>query len=135
MQGIREEAGSYSKYQRAIRGVDLALTHPKDIPEEMGALIKRWKKFPQKTVREIGIFHVQFELIHPFGDGNGRLGRLLMILQCLEQNDPPAVIETARKAEYYEVLEYAQRKSEGPFIVFLADEMQRTQQIIKRRLP
>jgi Fic family protein len=122
MQGIREDAGSYSKYQRAIRGVDLALTHPEDIPEEMGALIKKWKNFPKKTVKEIGIFHVQFELIHPFGDGNGRLGRLLMTLQCLEQNFPPAVIETSRKAEYYEVLEYAQRKSEGPFVAFLADK-------------
>ena len=77
MQGIRDDAGEYSKHQRVIRGVELALTHPKDIPEEMGLLIRRWKGKPvRKTVQEIARFHVDFELIHPFGDGNGRVGRL-----------------------------------------------------------
>lgn len=134
MQGIREDAGIYSKYQRMIRGVPIALTHPKDIPEEMGHLFRNWKKCRKKTVLEIGIFHVQFELIHPFGDGNGRVGRLLMALQCLQQGYPPAVIENARKAEYYDVLEYAQRKSERPFIAFLVDEMQMTYKLIQKYL-
>lgn len=132
MQGIREDAGDYSKHQRMIRGVPIQLTHPKDIPEEMGHLIRNWQRLRKKTVREVSLFHVQFELIHPFGDGNGRAGRLLMTLQCLEQGYPPVVIENARKAEYYEVLEYAQRKSEGPFIAFLVDEMEATRQIIQR---
>ena len=135
MQGLREDAGEYSKHQRAIRGVDIALTHPKDIPEEMAHLIKNWNQgVSSKTIKEIANFHVRFELIHPFGDGNGRLGRLLMTFQCLEADYSPVVIENSRKAEYYEALEYAQRKSEGPFIAFLADEMERTHKIIKRYL-
>lgn len=132
IQGIQEDAGDYSKHQRMIRGVPIQLTHPKDIPEEMGHLIRNWQRLRKKTVREIGLFHVRFELIHPFGDGNGRIGRLLMTLQCLEQGYPPVVIENARKAEYYEVLEYAQRKSEGPFIAFLVDEMEITKRIIQK---
>ena len=135
MQGIREDAGDYSKYQRAIRGMNIILTHPEDIQEEMKNLIKEWNHKPvRKTIKEIASFHVHFELIHPFGDGNGRVGRLLMVLQCLQVDYVPAVIENARKAEYYEVLEYAQRKSERPFICFLVDEMEKTNEIIQKYL-
>jgi Fic family protein len=132
LQGIREDAGNYSKHHRAIRGVEIALTHPKDISEEMGNLIRDWQKRPRKTIKDIASFHVHFELIHPFGDGNGRLGRLIMVMQCLRVGYPPVIIENARKAEYYDVLEYAQRKSERPFLCFLANEMERTSKILKK---
>lgn len=133
LQGIRPDAGEYSRHHRAIRGVQIALTHPKDIPEEMKRLMRSWRVKPaKKTVREIAAFHSAFELIHPFGDGNGRVGRLVMVLQCLREGLPPVVIENSRKAEYYEVLEYAQRKSEGPLAVFLADEMKRTAKLFQK---
>ena len=57
-----------------------------------------------------------------------------MAFQCLEADYPPAVIENARKADYYEVLEYAQRKSERPFVSFLVEEMERTRKILQRYL-
>ena len=135
MQGVREDAGSYSKYSRAIRGVNIALTHPEDIGEEMENLMHSWnKKNARKTIRDIASFHVQFELIHPFGDGNGRIGRLLMVIQCLQTDYPPVIIENARKADYYEALEYAQRKSDGPFLCFLADQMEKTAGMIRNYL-
>lgn len=132
MQGVRNDAGHYSKYHRAIRGLDIALTHPKDIPEEMKGLIRKWKKKSRTTIKDIADFHVSFELIHPFGDGNGRVGRLLMAVQCLEANYLPLIIENARKTDYYEVLEYAQKKSDGPFIIFLVEEFDRTVSIFKK---
>jgi Fic family protein len=135
MQGLRDDAGQYAQHQRAITGVNIALTHPKDIPEEMVGLIRRWRKTPRiKTLADIARFHAQFELIHPFGDGNGRAGRLLMILQCLEAGFPPVIIENSRKAEYYDVLEYAQRKSDGPFMRFLLDEMGFTDKILRKHI-
>lgn len=101
LQGIRDDAGRYSIHQRGIRGVDIALTHPADIPEEMGRLIGEWNgKSAKITVADMARFHADFELIHPFGDGNGRIGRLLMTLQCLEAGFPPIVIENARKESY-----------------------------------
>ena len=133
MQGVRKDAGEYSKHLRAIRGVDIHLTHPKDIPEEMKHLIRDWNR-SKKELADIGRFHVRFELIHPFGDGNGRVGRLIMAVQCLAANFPPVVIENSRKADYYEVLEYAQRESENPFILFLVSEMERTHAILRKYL-
>lgn len=130
LQGVSPSAGQYSRHHRAIRGVDLALTHPKDIPEEMTGLLREWRRHREVTLREIARFHAAFELIHPFGDGNGRVGRLLMTIQCLQRDLPPIVIENTRKAEYYDVLEYAQRTAEGPFVAFLADELSRTSAIL-----
>ena len=136
LQGIREDAGSYSKHQRAIRGVEIALTHPKDIPEEMDALMKRWQQHERRgyAVEPVAQFHSDFELIHPFGDGNGRVGRLVMLIQLLKREYPPVIIENTRKAEYYEVLEFAQRKSVEPFTVFLVDELERTHGVLRRYL-
>jgi len=131
MQGIRKDTGGYSKHQRAIRGVDIHLTHPKDISEEMKSLVRKWNR-SRKQLSDIGRFHIRFELIHPFGDGNGRVGRLVMVIQCLAFDFPPVVIENSRKADYYEVLEYAQRYSENPFILFLINEMEQTRKILRR---
>lgn len=132
MAGIRKDAGDYSRYQRVIRGLDLMLTHPDDIPEEMKNLITWWEKRKSKSINEIAEFHARFELIHPFGDGNGRVGRIIIALQCLQQNYPPVVIENSRKAEYYETLEYAQRTSLEPLVSFLVSEMEKTDKILKR---
>lgn len=134
LQGIREDAGEYAIRQRVIRGVNLALTHPKDIPEEMRGLLATWRRTRRRGygVVEVAQFHADFELIHPFADGNGRVGRLVMVIQLLAANYPPVIIETARKAEYYEVLEYAQRTSVDPFVVFLVDEIERTAHILRR---
>lgn len=133
-QGVREDGGIYSQHHRGIRGVDIMLTHPQDIPEEMGRLIRQWNSKKQKNMQAIAKFHSDFELIHPFGDGNGRVGRVIMVLQCQNLNYAPVIIENARKAEYYEVLEYAQRKNENPFVQFLVEEMKRTFKIIRKYL-
>jgi Fic family protein len=133
LQGIREDTGQYSKHPRAIRGLNIALTHPKDIPKEMAGLVRKWRRQPKmKSIRQIAEFHVAFELIHPFGDGNGRVGRLLMVLQCLQASYLPVVIENARKADYYDVLEYAQTKTAGPFVRFLIEELERTKKIFRK---
>ncbi|MBF0252596.1 MAG: Fic family protein [Candidatus Omnitrophica bacterium] len=134
MQGLHNNAGNYSVYERVIRGLEIALTHPSDIPEEMNHLISAWNEgLSTKTIKDIAEFHIAFELIHPFGDGNGRLGRLIMIIQCLGYGFPPVIIENARKTDYYDVLEYAQTTAmSGPFIEFIVEEMLQTNVKMKK---
>ncbi len=134
MHGLRDDAGKYSGHRRVIRGLNIMLTHPKDIPEEMEKLFRKWKRNKNKSIKDIACFHSDFELIHPFGDGNGRLGRLIMAQQCLEPGYPPIIIENTRKSEYYDVLEYAQTKNEYPLIKFIILEMQKTDEILKKYL-
>lgn len=130
--GVREDGGLYSQHQRGIRGVDILLTHPKDIAEEMSRLINAWNNKKQKNIQDIAQFHADFELIHPFGDGNGRVGRLIMVLQCQSLYYAPVIIENTKKAEYYEVLEYAQKNNEYSFVRFLFEEMKRTFSLISK---
>ena len=134
MQGIREDAGEYAKHPRAIRGSTIALTHPKDIPEEMRGLLRDWARTAKRSygIADVARFHAAFELIHPFGDGNGRVGRLVMCLQLLARDYPPVVIEHARKADYYDALEHAQRSSADALTLFLTDELDHTARLLRR---
>ena len=134
MHGLREDGGEYAKHHRGIRGLDIILTHPKDIAEEMSNLIQTWNKKRKKSIIDIADFHQAFELIHPFGDGNGRIGRLIMAIQCMQLGYPPVIIENIRKFEYYDVLEYAQLTAIGPFVEFTLNEIQKTSRIISKYL-
>jgi Fic family protein len=132
MQGIRDDAGEYAKYQRGIRGVDLILPHPADIPEEMGLFCAKVNCYDEHPVEHIAKMHADFEAIHPFGDGNGRVGRLIMCIQAINEGFPPPIITVEDKAKYYEVLEYAQKNSETHFIYFLAQAILRGYEILKK---
>jgi len=133
MKGIRADAGQYSKHQRGIRGVDIVLPHPEDIPEEMGRLCKKINSIKGHPLEHIAKMHADFELIHPFGDGNGRVGRIIMIIQLLNNNYAPCVIGVKEKSKYYEYLEYAQRKSETYFVQYLAETVLAGYRIIEKR--
>lgn len=127
MRGIREDAGLYSKHIRRIKGVDLILPHPDDIEAEMQYLIKHSKQKQKEHYLEfVARFHADFEAIHPFGDGNGRVGRLIMIKQLMDMNYPPVLVENKRKADYYDALEKAQRKSYNYLTSFVCEEIQRS---------
>jgi Fic family protein len=132
LQGISADAGKYSKHHRAIRGVDLALPAPEDIQEEMDGLLKNINRPKTHIIEYSAKTHAAFEAIHPFGDGNGRVGRLIMIIQFLKAGYAPCLIENSRKSEYYEYLELAQKRSEGHLIKFLAETVIRGFQLIKK---
>ena len=132
LQGISPDAGKYSKHHRAIRGVDLALPAPENIQEEMDHLIRTINK-PKSHIAEYAAkMHAAFEAIHPFGDGNGRVGRLIMIIQFLGAGYVPCVIENSRKSEYYECLEFAQKRSETHLIKFIIESLFKGYQLIKK---
>lgn len=134
MQGIRSDAGEYAKHQRGIRGTNLALTHPDDIRDEMSGLLRRANCFKKHPLVHIASIHADFEMIHPFGDGNGRIGRLLMVIQLVSKGFAPCLIRSQEKAQYYEYLEFAQKKDESLLVVFLAESILKGYKLMEKVL-
>lgn len=120
MSGIRADAGDYSTKIRIIPGIeDLHLTNPRDIPNEMEYWCNKYEKV--SSLQEIAQAHAHFEAIHPFGDGNGRLGRIIMTAQCINIGLIPPLINKKNKALYLVFLKHAQINSEyGHLTYFLA---------------
>ena len=79
----------------------MATTMPEDVAAEMQALLAAYSAKKAKTLEDILDFHVRFERIHPFQDGNGRVGRLIMFNECLKYNIVPFIIEDNLKMFYY----------------------------------
>ena len=75
-------------------------TPPKNIGSQMSALISEYESLDKVELVQILDFHVHFERIHPFTDGNGRLGRLLMFKECLRHEITPFILDDKRRAEY-----------------------------------
>ena len=91
--------GDYKKLPNDVGGRDTAL--PEEVSEQMRALLAKYNAKKSKTFKDILDFHVCFERIHPFQDGNGRVGRLIMFKECLKYNIVPFIIEDNLKMFYY----------------------------------
>jgi Fic family protein len=91
--------GDYKKLPNEVGGMDTAL--PEEVADRMKALLSEYNPKEEKTLEDILEFHVRFEKIHPFQDGNGRVGRLIMFKECLKYNIVPFIIEDNLKMFYY----------------------------------
>lgn len=91
--------GDYKKRPNMI-GNMVETTHPSNVSLEIKQLLKQYREDSNITFEDIVDFHYRFEKIHPFQDGNGRVGRLIMFKECLKHNIPPFIIEDKLK-DYY----------------------------------
>ena len=91
--------GDYKKLENEVSGIKT--TKPKDVEKEMRNLLKKYNRKKSKSFEEIIEFHYMFERIHPFQDGNGRVGRLIMFKECLKNNIVPFIIDESLKEFYY----------------------------------
>ena len=91
--------GDYKKRPNVVGGRETA--KPKDVPVRMKALLDDYAALPTVTVNDIIRFHYSFERIHPFQDGNGRVGRLVALKECLRYGIVPFIIEDSKKMFYY----------------------------------
>ena len=91
--------GDYKKLPNEVGGVETAL--PEEVAVRMKELLAKYNAKENKTLEDILEFHVAFEKIHPFQDGNGRVGRLIMFKECLKHNIVPFIIEDNLKLFYY----------------------------------
>ena len=97
----------YKKIPNVIIGSRLKLVPPEKVHEKMSELIDFYKNNVKKMhpVKLSALFHGRFEQIHPFEDGNGRVGRLLSVLILIKNNYPPLIIRSSQRNSYLKCLE------------------------------
>ena len=95
--------GEYKRLPNEVGGMDTTL--PEEVHTEMKALLKVYNSIKKKTLEDIIDLHQRFEAIHPFQDGNGRVGRLLMFKECLVTGHIPFIITEELKMFYYRGLQ------------------------------
>ena len=91
--------GDYKKLANEVGGRETC--HPANVPEEMRALTQWYAKQKDITIQSLAEYHWRFESIHPFQDGNGRVGRLILFRECLRNDIVPFVIDNDHKIFYY----------------------------------
>ncbi len=91
--------GDYKKRANTVGGRETC--KPSEVPEVMAKLVEGYHSKSDITIDDIIEFHADFEHIHPFQDGNGRVGRLIALKECLRFNVVPFIIEDSKKAFYY----------------------------------
>ena len=105
--------GEYKKRANTI-GSGIKTTSPNNVEKEMSKLMDWYNSLKQVTAKEIIDFHYRFESIHPFQDGNGRIGRIIIFKECLKNNIVPFIIQDADKLFYYRGLK--EYKSEEGYL-------------------
>ena len=117
-----KQAGKYRRSRVIITGTDFIPPAPDRIPELMKAFVDRISaiRTERHSVEFAAVLHKELVTIHPFIDGNGRAGRLLMNLALLQAGYPPAIIPPILRRDYLDGLNRTHKGDDGPFIRFIA---------------
>lgn len=107
--------GEYKSKKNFVGNITTTL--PKDVEREMNALLEWYDSINDKTIEDIIEFHVRFEKIHPFQDGNGHVGRMIMFRECLYNNIMPFYIEDRNREFYIRGLKEYQLHNEKGYLI------------------
>ena len=113
-------AGVYKKIPNKLRGIDIETAQPYEVQEKMDKLLE----MKINTIEDIANFHQEFEHIHPFQDGNGRIGRYLILRQCIENNMDLIAIDDEYNKEYKQALYIAQKDNDINHLVEILEKCQ-----------
>ena len=124
MNGIIGDAGQLRSHAVRIMGANVPLANYMKVPELVAQLVDDIQKQQSDLIYDLANTHARFEKIHPFSDGNGRTGRLIMFAQALHRGSMPPLIAKERKQAYYKYLAAAQvREMYDPLELFIAESI------------
>lgn len=110
------KVGDY-KLKDNIIGTTVETSKAENVSRDMNQLIKKYNQIKNITIEDIIDFHCSFETIHPFQDGNGRVGRIIMFKECLKNNIVPFIILDKDKAYYYRGLQEYRMGTEKGYLI------------------
>ncbi len=124
---LGERPGEYKKHDYVTGKAEIGAS-PDDVQEEVSELLSELTDIPaEKALTAAAYFHAKFENIHPFADGNGRTGRLVMNYLLLLNDHPPIIIHEEDRKGYYAALEaWDERQELDPLIRFLQEQTAKT---------
>ena len=122
---ISKPIGAYRLDERYIKGVDIKLSLPHMISNDIENLFYKFKS-NEMSLLDISDFHIEFEKIHPFADGNGRVGRLLMAYQAIQNNIVPPLIVNEHRDEYLTAI-----NDKADLVLFLDESIENSLRLIK----
>ena len=133
MNGIIESAGQYRLHGVRVMGSHAPRANSASVPQKIQELVANMNQNHGDLIEQIAITHAVFERIHPFGDGNGRTGRLIMVGQALQNNIVPPLVIKERKRAYYKYLEKAHLEEDYDLLsLFVAESVLFTDDLLKR---
>ena len=126
--------GDYKKRPNII-GAVMKTTHPKDVAQEMRLLLQAYHLEKEHDLLSLARFHAHYEKIHPFQDGNGRTGRMILFRECLYNGIIPVIIKDNTKLEYYRTLRIAQSSNDyAPLMEYFYNEQKWYYEILQEFL-
>ncbi len=135
LNSIRSDAGNYRNHPVRIAGANVPTANYLKISNLMKKLIRNINSKSRNIIEKTALVHSTFEQIHPFSDGNGRVGRLLVHVMLLYANLPPAVIKQEKRRFYLRYLNKAQLKDDMDDLEnFIADAVLEGFKIIERKV-
>jgi len=134
MNSIRPDAGGYRNHAVRILGVNLPVANYNKIPDLIPDITREMNRETKDVIALTASVHSRFEQIHPFSDGNGRIGRILMSAMLLKANMTPAIVRQENKQLYYAYLYKAQTKDDYSQLEdFLCDSVLDGFKILERK--
>jgi Fic family protein len=134
---VDKKPGEYRDGYINLTNTEVITPNAQEVPKRMKELVKNINQYGgnrENPISKIAIDHYQFEIIHPFFDGNGRTGRLIMLTQLLSQGLPPAVIRIEDRYQYYMGLERGSLKEYNYLIHTVAKSILLGYQILKAEM-